>query len=130
MDLNLKSYFQIASLFHMYIDMGERIDGEQDRPSLIVECPPPHRTHQIANNIRFFTFWTIYEKKLVFYCFPFCAYVSSVMRSVFSDILVPRYPWILYSGLAGPPPPPQYFVSYFFYFNSKCYYHIVSLFDM
>ena len=34
--------YQIASLFHMYIDMGERIvyiAGEQDRPSLIIEDP-------------------------------------------------------------------------------------------
>ena len=35
--LNLK--FQIASLFCMYIDMGERIAGKQDRPSLIIEDP-------------------------------------------------------------------------------------------
>ena len=25
----------------MYIDMGEMIAGEQDRLSLIIECPPP-----------------------------------------------------------------------------------------
>ena len=31
--------FQIASLFHMYIDMGERIAGKQDRFSLIIEDP-------------------------------------------------------------------------------------------
>ena len=31
--------YQIASLFHMYIDMGERIAGKQDRPSLIIEDP-------------------------------------------------------------------------------------------
>ena len=37
--LNLKMYPQIASLFHMYIDMGERIAGKQDRPSLIIEDP-------------------------------------------------------------------------------------------
>ena len=24
--------YQIASLFHMYIDMGERIAGKEDRP--------------------------------------------------------------------------------------------------
>ena len=30
---------QIASLFHMYIDMGERIAGKQDRPSLMIEDP-------------------------------------------------------------------------------------------
>ena len=38
--LNLKISYQIASLFHMYIDMGERIAGKQDRPSLIIEDPP------------------------------------------------------------------------------------------
>ena len=37
--LNLKMSYQIASLFHMYIDMGERIAGKQDRPSLIIEDP-------------------------------------------------------------------------------------------
>ena len=35
--INLKISYQIASLFHMYIDMGERIAGKQDRPSLIIE---------------------------------------------------------------------------------------------
>ena len=25
----------------MYIDMGERIAGTQDRPSLIIKAPPP-----------------------------------------------------------------------------------------
>ena len=42
LDLNLKSSFQIASLFHMYIDMGEMIAGDQDRPCLIIECSPGH----------------------------------------------------------------------------------------
>ena len=37
--LNLKMSYQIASLFHMYIDMGERIAGKQDRFSLIIEHP-------------------------------------------------------------------------------------------
>ena len=32
------SYY-IVSLFDMYIDMGERIAGKQDRPSLIIEDP-------------------------------------------------------------------------------------------
>ena len=29
----------IVSLFNMYIDMGERIAGKQDRPSVIIEDP-------------------------------------------------------------------------------------------
>ena len=37
--LNLKMSYQIASLFHMYIDMGGRIAGKQDRFSLIIENP-------------------------------------------------------------------------------------------
>ena len=40
MDLNLKSSYQIASLLYMHIDMGGRIAGRQDRPSLIFEGPP------------------------------------------------------------------------------------------
>ena len=36
---NLKMSYQIASLFHMYIDMGEWIAGKQDRFSLIIEDP-------------------------------------------------------------------------------------------
>ena len=32
--------YQIASLFHMYIDMGERIAGKQDSFSMIIERPP------------------------------------------------------------------------------------------
>ena len=31
--------YQIVSLFDMYIDMGERIAGKQDRASLIIEDP-------------------------------------------------------------------------------------------
>ena len=37
--LNLKMSYQIASLIHMYIYMGERIAGKQDRFSLIIEDP-------------------------------------------------------------------------------------------
>ena len=48
--------YQIASLFHMYIDMGERIAGKQDRLSLIIE--DPQNTPKIYI---FFTFWPINE---------------------------------------------------------------------
>ena len=37
--LNLKISHQIVFLFDMYMDMGERIAGNQDRPSLIIEDP-------------------------------------------------------------------------------------------
>ena len=39
LSLNLKISYQIVSLFDMYMDMGERIAGKQDRPSLIIEDP-------------------------------------------------------------------------------------------
>ena len=44
--------YQIASLFHMYIDMAERIAGKQDRFNLIIEDPsgPP----KYPQNIYFF----------------------------------------------------------------------------
>ena len=77
--------YQIASLFDMNIDMGERIAGKQDRFSLIIEDPP-----QGPQNIHFFfTFWPINEK-MVFKLFPLVVhnYVSTVMRSTFADILV------------------------------------------
>ena len=38
--LNFKISYQIVSLFDMHIDMGERIDGKQDRCSPIIEGPP------------------------------------------------------------------------------------------
>ena len=37
--LNLKHSYQIVSLFDMYMDMGERIAGKQDKLSLIIEGP-------------------------------------------------------------------------------------------
>ena len=61
--------YQIASLFHMYIDMGERIAGKQDRPSLIIE--DPLRAPKIAPKY----FWPINEK-LVFKLFPLIVYMS------------------------------------------------------
>ena len=70
MGLNLKMSYQIASLFHMYIYMGERIAGKQDRSSLIIEDPP-----QGPQNIHFFTFWPIHEK-LVFKLFPLVVHMS------------------------------------------------------
>ena len=34
---NIKISYKIVSLFDMYIDMGEKLAGKQDRPSLIIE---------------------------------------------------------------------------------------------
>ena len=64
----------IASFFHMYIDMGERIAGKQDRPSLIIE--DSLRAPKIAPKYTlFFTFWPINEK-LVFKLFPIVVHMS------------------------------------------------------
>ena len=38
--LNFKISYQIVSLFDMYMDMGERTAGKEDRPSLIIEVVP------------------------------------------------------------------------------------------
>ena len=115
----LKISYQIASLFDMYIDMGERITGEQDRPSLIIEHLP--QGPQIAQNIHiFFTFGLVYEKLV----FPCCTYVSTVMRSAFADISVPLLP---HDFMYGPNMSPNLF---YFYINSKGSYHNASIFDM
>ena len=62
--------YQIASLFHMYIDMGERIAGEQDRFSLIIEDPLRAPKIYIL-----FTFWPINEK-MVLKLFPLVVHMS------------------------------------------------------
>ena len=69
--------YQIASLFHMYIDMGERIAGKQDKFSLIIEDPlrAPSGPPKYPQNIIFFTFWPINEK-MVFKLFPLVVNMS------------------------------------------------------
>ena len=69
--LSFKISYQIVSLFDMYIDMGERIAGKQDRPSLVIEARPP----QGPLNSPKYTFWLIYEK-LVFKLFPLIVHMS------------------------------------------------------
>ena len=66
--LNLKISYQIASLFDMYIDMGERIAGKQDRPSLIFEHPLG--APQIAQNIKKKLHLGSYMKNWFSNCFP------------------------------------------------------------
>ena len=75
----------------MYIDIGERIAGKQDRPGPIIYGPP-----RIAQNAFFFTLGPIYEK-LVIILFPCYKFVCSVVRSYCPDIFV---------HLGSPPPPP------------------------
>ena len=83
--------YQIASLFHMYIDMGERIAGKQDRFSLIIEDPP--QGPQNTPKIYIFFYILAHKWKNGFQIVsPCCTYVSTVMRSAFADILVPLVP--------------------------------------
>ena len=72
--LNLKMSYQIVSLFDMYIDMGERIAGKQDRHNLIIEYPPQCPLNSPKYTF-VLTFWLIYEK-LVFKLFPLVVHMS------------------------------------------------------
>ena len=49
--LNIKMYYQIVSLFDMYIDMGERIAGKQDRCSHINAQGPLNSQNKICLDI-------------------------------------------------------------------------------
>ena len=72
--LNLKMSYQIASLFRMYIDMGEWIAGKQDRFSLIIE-DPLRAPKILKKKYIFLTFWPINEK-MVFKLFPLVVHMS------------------------------------------------------
>ena len=99
--LNFKISYQIASLFYMHTDMGERIAGKQDRSSLIIEHPL--RAPQIAPNIHiiFYILAHIYEK-LVFKLFPLlyiCLHCDEIGMLTFR---CPCYRWILCKGPTWP----------------------------
>ena len=65
---NIKHPYRIATIFYMYIDIGERMPGKQDGPIRIIYGPPrPPRITQ--NAIFFFTLGPIYEKLVIFYIF-------------------------------------------------------------
>ena len=50
--LNLKISYQIASLFHMYINISKKITKKQNKPSVIIE--DPLRDPKIAPKYTFF----------------------------------------------------------------------------
>ena len=66
--LNINISYHIASLFDMYINMGERIAEKQDRSSLIIEHP--FRAPQIAQNIHIVLHFGPYMKNWFSNCFP------------------------------------------------------------
>ena len=88
--LNLKISYQIVSLCDMYIDMGERITGKQDRPSLIIEDPPQGPLNS-PRYIFFLHFGSYIQTgfQIVSTC---CTFVSIVMRAAFADISLPLVP--------------------------------------
>ena len=79
LDLNLKRSYQIASLFHMYIDMGERTAARQDRPSLIIEGPPTYvSTVMKSAPLDFMEGPNMTRKKMKFnFCFIFFFFFKS-----------------------------------------------------
>ena len=115
--LNLKMSYQIASLFHMYIDMGERIAGKQDRFSLIIE--DPSGAPKYPKIYIFFTFWPINEK-MVFKLFPLVEHMSPLWWGLrLLTFWCPWYPWILCKGPTWPRKKKNYklilFFSYFLF---------------
>ena len=94
--LNLRNSYEIASLFDMYIYMGERIAGKQDRPNYINEDPRPGP--QITKHIfKKNTFWPLCER-LVFTLFPLVVHMSQLWWDLHLLIFrCPWYPWTLYN---------------------------------
>ena len=70
----------------MYIDMDERIAGEQDTQNQISHYPSNNQIYI------YFLHFSPYIKNWFSIVFPFCTYVSTVIRSAFADILVPPVP--------------------------------------
>ena len=102
----------------MYIYMGERIAGKQDRSSLIIEDPLMAPKIPPKYNI-FFTFWPINEK-LVFKLFSLVVHMSPLWWGLrLLTFWCPWYPWILCKGPTWPR-------TNIFYFNSKGSYQIAS----
>ena len=48
----------------MYIIIKERVDVNQDGPSLIIEAPPPPPRPQVAKDVNVFTY-----EKLIIHCY-------------------------------------------------------------
>ena len=101
--LNLKMSYQIASLFHMYIDMGERIAGKQDRFSLIIEDPlrAPKIPPKYPQNIHFF--YILAHKWIFFFkLFPLVHNSPLWWGLRLLTFWCPWYPWILCKGPTWP----------------------------
>ena len=117
----LKSCFTIASLFHMFIDMDERIAGEQDRQSQTIECPQGPSNSQIYIYI-FVLHFSPYIKNWFSIVFPCCTYVSAVMNLHKLIFWCPGTPGF-YVRVQYDPEKNTFFLSYF-YLNSNGSYQI------
>ena len=71
--LRQKFHLQNRSGADMIIDMGERIAGKQNRPSLIIEAPPPS-THTPNNQNINVSHSDPYMKTCLLIVFPCCIY--------------------------------------------------------
>ena len=110
--LNLNISYQIASLFHIYIDMGGRIAGKQDRSSLIIE--DPLRPPQIAQNIQIYKNWFSN-------CFPLLySHMSPLWWGL--HLLTFWCPWILCKGPTWPRKKWNLFL-FFSYFYKRVWLH-------
>ena len=62
---NSKGSYQIASILDMHvIIIKEKVDVNQDGPSLIIKAPPPPPSPKIAKDVNVFTY-----EKLIIHCF-------------------------------------------------------------
>ena len=109
---NLKNPYRIASIFYMYIDIGERIAGKQDGPGLIIYGPP--RAPRIAQNANFFHIGGPYMKNwwLFLPLLWICLLCDEVLlawnfRSPGFDVRAPQHP------------PNMIFFYFFSYFGFK-----------
>ena len=89
-DLNYTTFYQIASLFDRYIDMGQRIPWKQYGLIVTIAGAPWARAAWTKCNSQKKTFFTLWQpmKNWLLIIFSCCTYVSTSMRSAFSETLV------------------------------------------
>ena len=96
----LKNFSSDFSLFDMYIDMGDRIAGKQDRAQSDHWRPPQGPLN--SPKYIYFTFWLMYEK-MVFKLFPLIVHMSPLWWGLhLLTFWCPWYPWILCKGPKWP----------------------------
>ena len=104
---NLKNPYWIASIFYMYIDIGERMPGKQDGPSRIIygppSPPPPPPPPPNSPKCAFFTLGPIYEKLVII--FSLVIHLSALLWGL--SALKFSFTWVWRKAPPPPPGPPQ-----------------------